>query len=79
MSRIEIDWLSDYSDCEQCGGNYADGAIVRIDGKAALKLIPRAHCFGGDHYDERHVYRRILEHLGHEVFDPHAPIEETPA
>lgn len=65
--KIKIEWLSDYSDCETCGGNYADGARVTIDGEVALDLEPAAHCYGGTHYDERDVFKRILEHLGHEV------------
>jgi hypothetical protein len=67
MTDIKIEWLSDYIDCETCGGNDADGARVTIDGFVALELIPHAHCFGGDHWDERAVYRSILEHLGYTV------------
>lgn len=67
MSLIQIEWLWDSNDCEQCGGNYADGARVTIDGKSALELIPHAHCFGGDHWSELDVFKLILAHLGHTV------------
>lgn len=67
MANIKIEWLTDYHDCETCGGNYADGAAVRIDGETALELDPVAHCYGGTHYSERNVFMRILEHLGHTV------------
>lgn len=65
--KIEIEWLHDSSNCDTCGMTYAEGARVTIDGKVALELTPVAHCFGGDNYDESDVYKRILEHLGHEV------------
>jgi hypothetical protein len=67
MAHIKIEWLTDYSDCETCGGNYADGARVTIDGAVALDLEPVAHCYGGQHYGERDVFKRVLEHLGHTV------------
>lgn len=67
--NIQIEWLSDYSDCETCGGNYADGARVTIDGVTIEKLYlePVAHCYGGTHYDREDVFKRIIEHLGHIV------------
>ena len=66
MSDVKIEWLSDYSDCEQCGGNYADGARVWIDGEVVFELIPRASCFGSEHdWSERTVYELIFERLGH--------------
>lgn len=69
MARIEIEWVSDWNDCEQCGGNYANGALVRIDGAEpeGLDLAPVSACYDGTHYDREEVYRRILAHLGNEV------------
>ncbi len=69
MSVISIEWLSDSSECECCGYNYAEGATVLMDGKPLLELKPAASCFGGDHYDTSAVYGRILEALGHEVVE----------
>ena len=64
---IKIEWLSDYSDCEQCGGNYADGAKVWLDGNEFLDLTPHASCFGGDHWDSHTVYEMIIKSLGYNV------------
>lgn len=65
--RIEIEWLTDTTECETCGTSWAEGARVTIDGDVALDLVPSAHCFGGTEYSQVEVYRRILTHLGHEV------------
>lgn len=67
MAKIEIEWLSDSNDCDTCGGGYAEGAVVKIDGVTALDLTPRSACFDGDHYSQDEVYRRVLAHLGHEL------------
>lgn len=64
---IQIEWLSDYSDCDTCGMNYSDGARVTLDGKELLNLVPHASCYGGDHWDERTVYELILQELGYDV------------
>ena len=74
MSNIKIEWLSEYSDCDQagCSGGYSEGARVTIDGKLVLDLTPSASCFGGDHYDTSEVYRRIFAHLGHTVEEDNA-------
>ena len=65
--KIRIEWLSDDYDCETCGVSFAEGARVFIDGALAFELEPVAHCYDGAHYDQEAVFRRILEHLGHEV------------
>ncbi len=64
---IEIQWLSDYYDCETCGGNGAQGAIVWVDGEEILNLQPIAHCYDDTTYSESDVYKLILEHLGYEI------------
>jgi hypothetical protein len=63
--HIEINWLSDSSDCDQagCSGGWSEGAIVKVDGNTILELIPKAHCFGGDHWDKDDVWTKILEKL----------------
>ncbi|NTF16900.1 hypothetical protein G6L37_00475 [Agrobacterium rubi] len=68
--KISIEWITDHSDCEDCGPNYAEGAVVEIDGMEILDLSPGASCYGGTHYTKEEVYRRILETLGY-------PINET--
>lgn len=67
MSRIEIEWLEDSSDCETCGPSYADGAIVKIDGAVALDMTPVAGCLNGSGHDSREVLMAVLRHLGHTV------------
>jgi hypothetical protein len=63
--NIEIEWLSDSTDCDQagCSGGYSTGAIVKLDGTTILELIPVAHCFGGDSWDVHEVYRQLLMKL----------------
>lgn len=68
MPEIHIQWTSDDNDCEQCGGGYATGAIVTIDGEVVLHLEPVASCFGSEKdWSEADVYSLILEHLGYKV------------
>jgi hypothetical protein len=67
MATIKIEWLTDDADCETCGTSWAEGARVFVDGSIAVDLEPTAYCCGGAHYDEREVFTRILEHLGHTV------------
>lgn len=68
MNEIEIEWLSDaYDGCYDCGTSWAEGAIVKLDGKTILELIPVAHCFGGDDWSEAQVYKEIIKKLGYQV------------
>lgn len=64
---IKIDWLEDEFDCEQCGGSYAYGAVITFPDNSKLNLEPVAHCYGGTTYEDREVYRKIIEHLGFKV------------
>jgi hypothetical protein len=63
--HIEIEWLSDSTDCDQpgCSGGYSTGALVKVDGQDYLELIPVAHCFGGDSWDQHDVYAILLSKL----------------
>lgn len=63
--NIEIEWLSDSTDCDQpgCSGGYSTGAIVKRDGTTILELIPVAACFGGESWDSNEVYRQLLMKL----------------
>ena len=64
--HIKIEWLSEYSDCDQagCSGGYSEGAKVWFDDKLVLNLQPVAGCFGGDSWDNEEVFRLILDKLG---------------
>lgn len=82
MSHIEIEWLTDYHNCETCGSSYAAGARVKIDGAVAIECLPVAHCFGGDHYETSDVYAAVLKHFGHTVDDEYCrdiPPKEDPS
>ncbi len=61
--EINIEWLSDYTDCETCGGYCAEGALVTI-GDKVLDLEPYASCCNSVTYSEGKVYETILESLG---------------
>ena len=63
--RIEIEWLSDDYDCDTCGGSWAEGAIVKFDGEVVIEMIPSAHCYDVETYNETEVFKAILEKLGH--------------
>lgn len=67
--QIRIEWTYDSYDCETCGGSYADGANVYIDGQLALEFVPVAHCYDGDNFERDYVYAQIFKHLGHEVVE----------
>lgn len=65
--KLKIELLSDYYDCDTCGSSYSEGARVTLDGVLLLELIPVAHCFGGDNWDEREVFAKILDKLGYDL------------
>ena len=67
MSSIEIESLEDVTACETCGTSYANGFRVRIDGEHAFELTPVAACFDGEDYSEADLFKRLLEHLGHDL------------
>jgi len=63
--HIEINWLSESSDCDQpgCSGGYSEGVIVKVDGKTIIELIPVATCFGGESWDRDQVWAMVLDKL----------------
>lgn len=65
--KLEILWKSASSECETCGPSCADGALVKLGGEELLDLIPLADCFGGQDYDQKEVFIRVLNELGYEV------------
>lgn len=74
--KIEITWIDDYYDCEQCGGAGASGAVVKVDGETVVDMTPQAHCFGGVDYSENQVFLALLGALGYEVKQVDGPIWE---
>lgn len=67
MKKLEIKWLSDANDCESCGGGYAEGAEVFIDGECVLSYIPHATCFDSTSYDNHFIYQEIFDLLGYNL------------
>ena len=67
MATIEIETLEDVIECDACGMSYATGFRVRIDGEHAFELTPGAACFDGEDYSEADLFKRLLEHLGHDL------------
>ena len=65
MSKIEIEVMEDWNDCEQCGGGSEEGGRVIIDGVVVFEHIPIGSCFGNKSVSEQQLIYKALEHLGH--------------
>ena len=71
--KIEITWLSDSYECDDCGGSYAEGANVKIDGISypELQFEPVAYCYDAESFTTGEVFEKILNHLGFSVYQDH--------
>lgn len=67
MSKITIEWLSDENNCETCGTDWAQGAIVKLDGVVIHDLQPIAACWDATDYSREDVFRVILEGFGYSI------------
>ena len=67
MSKIEIIVISDHNNCDQCGGGYEDGGVVKINGKVVFEHVPRASCFDNKDVTTEDLLVEALKALGHEV------------
>lgn len=67
MPKINIKELHDSSDCETCGGGYASGFEVTIDGEVFGDYEPIASCYDSDSFTLDRVLIDVLAHLGHEL------------
>lgn len=67
MSKIEITQLYESNDCETCGGGYADGYYVTIDGEQFGDYEPIAGCIDSRHFELDQVLTDLLRHFGHKV------------
>lgn len=65
--KLEIEWLYDHHECDQCGWSAAEGVVVRMDNKVILELIPKAACYSSDTWDAEEVYITLLEAFGFDV------------
>ena len=67
---INIKRISDSYECETCGMNWADGAIVTIEHgnkTDSFELTPVASCYDGMDYSEEYILIEILNRLGFDV------------
>jgi hypothetical protein len=66
-NKIEIVELSDKTDCETCGSDYATGFSVKINGDPFGIYTPYAHCYNRESYTLENVLLDIIKHLGYDV------------
>lgn len=71
--KIEIETSYDSVECETCGGNYAEGGVVKVDGVEILNYPAEASCYGGGSYSESELLVMALKKLGHEVIVDGSP------
>ena len=67
MGKIVIQVMSDWNDCEQCGGGTEYGGVITIDGEVVFEHIPNASCFGNISVSDYDLLRLALEKLGHSL------------
>lgn len=65
--KIEIKTLSDSYDCETCGGSWAEGGVVYVDGLEVLRREPVAYCYGVPSFSEHDLLVMTLKKIGVEV------------
>ncbi len=77
MKTIHVEALSDSHDCETCGGDFASGYVISVDGDIVVDKTPFAACYDGTHYEADGYWMEILEllqnHLGADF-----PVEVLP-
>ena len=39
MSKVVIQIMSDWNDCEQCGGGSEDGGVIMIDNEVVFETV----------------------------------------
>lgn len=65
--KIEIKTKTDSHDCETCGGSWAEGGSVHIDGELVLEREPVAYCYGVPSFSEDDLLVMALKKAGHTV------------
>lgn len=76
MSKVVIQVMSDWNDCEQCGGGYEDGGVIIIDDEVVFEHIPNASCFGNSSVSDYDLFKLALEKLGHSLEIEHVSVGE---
>ena len=67
MKTIEIKTMTDSHDCETCGGSWAEGGVVYVDGEEVLRREPVAYCYGVPTFSEHDLLVMALKKIGVEV------------
>jgi hypothetical protein len=66
--KLVIKWNQDDHDCETCGGSYAVGAEVTLDGEVIVNKQAVAACYDGSgDVDMEGILAIALEKLGVEI------------
>ena len=65
--KIEIETMEDDHDCETCGGSWAYGGVVTVDGKEVLRSEPVAYCYGASSFSEHELLVMALKRIGVDV------------
>ena len=76
MSKVVIQVMSDWNDCEQCGGGSEDGGVIMIDNEVVFEHIPQAYCFGNNSISEYDLLKLAFEKLGHTLEIEYVFIDE---
>lgn len=66
--KVEIKTMSDNHDCKTCGGSWAEGGVVYVDGKEVLRREPVAYCYGVPSFSESDLLVMALKKIGIDVF-----------
>lgn len=67
MVKVKIECLTDYNDCETCGGGFEDGGRIWIDGVLVWEKVPHAGCYDNTCYSVGDLMTIAMEKLGIEV------------
>ena len=73
--KIEIKTMADYHYCETCGGSWAyggvvtvdGGGVVTVDGKEVLRRETVAYCYVAPSFSEHDLLVMALKKIGVEV------------
>jgi hypothetical protein len=66
--KIEIFTIEDQHECETCGSSWADGGLIKIDGREVFRFEPVANCFDGHSLSPDDLLAIALHKAGIEVY-----------
>ena len=76
MSKVVIQVMSDWNDCEQCGGGSEDGGVIMIDNEVVFEHIPLASCYGNNSISDYDLLKLAFEKLGHTLDIEYVSVDE---